>query len=85
MSAPKFKKGDLVIVDEQGKPIKYEILSVVATEKRLKDVGEQLFEARNVATGATKTIAQDEILRRATPIDSSAELFGRVESKKKSS
>lgn len=72
------------MVEEQGKEIQYEILSVVPTERRLKDVGEQLFEARNARTGVMKTIAQDEILRRATPIDSSSDLFiERADSKKK--
>ncbi len=72
------------MVDEQGKEIQYEILSAVSTEKRFKDVGEQLFEARNVRTGVMKTIAEDEILRRATPIDSSSDLFVERADNKKS-
>jgi hypothetical protein len=71
------------MVEEQGKAIKYEILALVPTEKRLKGMEEQLFEARNVTTGVTRTVAQDEILRRATPIDSSADLFETSANKKK--
>jgi hypothetical protein len=75
MSSAKFKKGDLVIVDERGKAAKYEILSIVHSGARLKNLGELLYEARNVITGGTRTIAEEEVLRRATPVDSSAQLF----------
>ncbi len=75
LSSPKFKKGDLVMVDEKGKATKYEIISVVEAGSRIKDLEEQLYEARNVITGGTKTIAEEDVLRRATPVDSSAELF----------
>ncbi len=70
----KFKKGDLVMVDENGKAIKYEILSVLSA-KSLKSLGESCYEARNAITGKKKTIIEEDILRPATPVDSSAELF----------
>lgn len=75
MMSSKFKKGDYVLVEERGKATKYEILSIVGKNSRLKDVGERLYEARNVATGTMKTIGEEEVLRLATPVDSSAELF----------
>jgi hypothetical protein len=75
LSSTKFKKGEFVIVDEKGKATKYEIISVVQPRSRFSDPDEQLYEARNVTTGGTKTIAQEDVLRRATPVDSSAELF----------
>jgi ribosomal 50S subunit-recycling heat shock protein len=70
----KYKKGDLVMVDENGKATKYEIVSVVETRRHFKD-SEQLYEAKNTTTGGMKTIAEEDVLRRATPVDSSAELF----------
>lgn len=77
MSSSIFKKGDVVMVDERGRAVKYEILSVLAmtTSRRVKDSGERLYEAKNVASGAVRTISQEDVLRRATPVDSSAELF----------
>ena len=83
LSSPKFRKGDLVIVDEKGRPSKYEIVSVVQPSGRIKGIEEQLYEAKNVTTGGMRTIAQEEVLRRATPIDSSADLFEEMEPKKK--
>ncbi|MDH2901524.1 MAG: hypothetical protein PXY39_11190 [archaeon] len=80
MPSVKFKKGDLVMVDENGRATKYEIISVVEPRRHLRD-SEQLYEARNVTTGGMKTISQEDVLRRATPVDSSAELFERDESK----
>ena len=67
----KFKKGDLVMVDENGKALKYEILSVLSLRKSQ----ESCYEARNVISGKKKTIVEEDILRLATPVDSSAELF----------
>ncbi len=69
------------MVDENGKAVKYEIISVVEPGRRLKEIDEQLYEARNVTTGGVKTIAQEDVLRRATPVDSSAELFERSNSR----
>ena len=70
----KFKKGDLVMVDENGKAIKYEILSVLST-RSVKSLGESCYEARHASKGNKKTIIEEDILRLATPVDSSAELF----------
>lgn len=70
---PKFKKGDLVMVDENGKATKYEILSAFSSKK--VKTQESVYEARNVASGNKKTIVEEDILRLATPVDSSAELF----------
>ena len=69
----KFRKGDLVIVDESGKAAKYEILSIVSSS-RTKNL-DGCYEAKNVITGAKKTIMEEDILRLATPVDSSADLF----------
>jgi hypothetical protein len=80
----KFRKGDLVMVDVNGKATKYEIVSIVEPRRHLKD-SEQLYEARNVITGGMKTIAEEDVLRRATPVDSSAELFEKEETRTKRS
>ncbi len=71
---PKFKKGDLVLVDEKGKATKYEIISVLSP-KSTKALGEPCYDARNTLTGNKKTIIEEDILRLATPVDSSADLF----------
>jgi hypothetical protein len=71
----KYKKGDVVMVDESGKAVKYEILSVLSPNKGQRDMVDLCYEAKNVTSGSRKTILQDDILRLATPIDSSAELF----------
>jgi hypothetical protein len=76
----KLKKGDLVMVDENGRATKYEIVSVVEARHRYKDA-EQLYEARNVISGEMKTIDEEDILRRATPVDNAAGLFENNESK----
>ncbi len=62
------------MVDENGKAIKYEILSVLSA-KSSKSLGEFCYDARNAITGNKKTIVEEDILRLATPVDSSAELF----------
>jgi hypothetical protein len=69
-----FKKGDLVMVDEFGKATKYEIMAILAP-KSIKSLGDSCYEARNSLDGKTKMISEEDILRRATPVDSSAELF----------
>jgi hypothetical protein len=71
----KYKKGDLVMVDELGKAVKYEILSVLNPRKGQMDASELAYEAKSATTGFKKTILQEDILRLATPIDSSEELF----------
>jgi hypothetical protein len=71
----KFKKGDVVMVDEFGKAVKFEILSVLSPRKGTREASDLGYEAQNVTTGAKKTILQEDILRMATPIDSSEDLF----------
>lgn len=74
--APRFKKGDLVMVDENGKAIKYEIVSIIQGRK-LKVAEEPIYEVKNSSTGERKTVSSEDILRLATPIDSSEDLFKR--------
>ncbi|MHB1908667.1 MAG: hypothetical protein ACYCQJ_07310 [Nitrososphaerales archaeon] len=74
--APRFKKGDLVMVDEKGKAIKYEIVATIQGRK-LKISEELLYEVKNPSTGERKTVSSEDILRLATPIDSSEDLFKR--------
>ncbi len=71
----KYKKGDLVIIDISGKPTELEILSPLTSRKGSKYAGELCYEGREVLTGIKRTITEDEILRLATPVDNSAELF----------
>lgn len=71
----KFKKGDLVIVDENGQPIEFEIISQLPIGGRMKQGTDLFYDAREVASGRKKTVSEDEILRLATPVDNSAQLF----------
>jgi hypothetical protein len=71
----KYKKGDIVMVDEFGRGVKYEILSVLNMPRGQRAEAEMCYEAQNVSTGAKKTILQEDILRMATPVDSSEDLF----------
>jgi hypothetical protein len=82
LPALKLKKGDLVLVDENGKATKYEIISLVEPRGHHKYT-ERLYEVKNVNTGAMKTIAEEDVLRLATPVDSAAVLFEKTESKAK--
>jgi len=75
MKSLRFKKGDLVIVDDSGKPAQFEILTFLSSGKGARLSGEPCYEAKNVITGMKKTITEDEILRLATPVDDSSELF----------
>ena len=77
LASTRFRKGDIVMVDEDGKAIKYEILSVLTSNKGTKSLMDSCYEARNVITGDKKTISTEDILRLATPVDSSAELFSK--------
>ena len=84
MTVSKYKRGDLVIVDDDGKATKFEIVSSLLTGK--KESGraaisgeESCYEARDLSTGERRTISEDQILRLATPIDNSSELFPRQE------
>jgi hypothetical protein len=76
----KFKKGDRVIVDRDGKAVQYEIVSLLSHGREMKLL-ESLYDAREMSTGEQRTISEDEILRLATPIDNSAELFERQKKK----
>jgi hypothetical protein len=71
----KFKKGDLVIVDDEGRPIVFEIVSTLPTNKGLKSGIDLCYDGKELASGVRRTIYEDEILRLATPVDNSAQLF----------
>lgn len=80
--ALKYQKGALVIVNVAGKPKEYEIISHLVSNRNLKVKSDDLcYEARDISTGETKTIYEDEILRPATPVDNSARLFQRAGNK----
>jgi hypothetical protein len=71
----KFKRGDSVIVDDSGVPTEFEIIAPLQTGKG-RGVGEDvIYDARKVSSGEKRTISEDEILRLATPVDNSAQLF----------
>ena len=75
MVSYKFKRGDIVIVDEAGEPTIFEIISPLQAGKG-RGLGEDLiYDARKVSTGEKSNISEDEILRLATPVDNSAQLF----------
>lgn len=72
----RFKKGDLVIIDDGGAPIEYEIITPLHTSNKGKAVsGELFYDAKEVVSGEKRTISEDDILRMATPVDNSAQLF----------
>ena len=71
----RFKKGDLVIVNDEGRPVVFEITSALPTSKVLKSGTDFFYDAKEIASGKRKTISEDEILRLATPVDNSAQLF----------
>ncbi len=75
MATFKFKKGDLVLVDEDGAQAVFEILSSPVADKRIVADEDVCYDARQIVSGKTKTIFEDEILRLATPVDNSAHLF----------
>ena len=75
MVSYKFKRGDFVIVDDAGEPAEFEIISPLQAGKG-RGLGDDLiYDARRVNTGEKRTISEDEILRLATPVDNSAQLF----------
>jgi hypothetical protein len=76
MASLRFKKGDLVMVDVDGKAVQFEIVGLLSHGKEMKSL-ELLYDAREISTGERRTVSQDEILRLATPIDNSAGLFER--------
>jgi hypothetical protein len=71
----RFKKGDLVIIDDGGAPIEFEIISPLHTSKGKSPDDELFYDAKEVVSGEKRTISQDDILRLATPVDNSAQLF----------
>jgi len=73
----KFKKGDFVIIDDGGTPIEFEIIAPLQTHKGGRLDGELFYDAKEVISGEKRTISQDDILRRATPVDNSAQLFNK--------
>jgi hypothetical protein len=75
MTSYRFKKGDLVIIDDGGTPIEFEIISPLHTTKGRKSDDEFFYDAKEVVSGEKRTISQDDILRLATPVDNSAQLF----------
>jgi hypothetical protein len=75
LASHRFKKGDLVVVDDDGRAVVYEIVSSVAPNRMAKSSTEACYDAKQVTTGSVRTIYQDEILRLATPVDNSAQLF----------
>ena len=75
MGSFKFKKGDFVIIDDGGEPLEFEIVSPMNAGKSSRIEGELFYDAREVTSGERRTISEDEILRLATPVDNSAQLF----------
>lgn len=75
MGSFKFKKGDFVIIDDGGTPIEFEIVSPLQPGRGSRLAGELCYDAREVNSGDRRTISEDEILRLATPVDNSAQLF----------
>ena len=75
----KFKKGDFVIIDDGGTPIEFEIVGPLQTGKGGRTGQELFYDATEVNSGQRRTISEDEILRLATPVDNSAQLFRKKE------
>ena len=71
----RFRKGDFVIIDDRGTPIEFEIIAPLQTNKGKPTNGEVFYDAKEVISGEKRTISEDEILRLATPVDNSAQLF----------
>jgi hypothetical protein len=74
----RFKKGDLVIIDDDGTPTEFEIISPLQTQKSMPGA-EFFYDAKEVVSGEKRTISEDDILRLATPVDNSAQLFRKKE------
>jgi len=64
-----------VIIDDGGTPIEFEIIAPLQTNKSKSVDGELFYDAKEVVSGEKRTISQDDILRLATPVDNSAQLF----------
>ena len=80
MTSSKYKKGDLVIMDDDGTALEVEIVSPIST-RGFKAQVEHLYDAKEVSTGQKRTISEDQILRPATPVDNSAQLFSKSANK----
>ncbi len=65
-----------MIIDDGGTPIQFEIIAPLQTHGKSVD-GELFYDAKEVISGKKRTISQDDILRMATPVDNSAQLFGK--------
>ncbi len=85
MASTKYKKGDLVIVDDDGKALEFEIITPLLSGRNMKVAGEACYEAKDITTGEKKTVSEDQILRLATPVDNSSELFVRKNIERSSS
>lgn len=64
-----------MIIDDDGTPTEFEIISPLQTRKSKSGDGEYFYDAKEVVSGEKRTISQDDILRLATPVDNSAQLF----------
>ena len=73
----KFKKGDFVIVDDGGRPTEFEIISPLPAGRSKHANMDFCYDAKEVNSGEKRTISEDEILRLATPVDNSAQLFSK--------
>ena len=82
MAFSKYKKGDLVIIDDDGSAVEVEIISAISA-RGFKVQDERIFDVKEIETGEKRTISEDQILRLATPVDNSAQLFSKSEPKSK--
>ena len=81
MASSKYRKGDLVIIDDDGSALEVEIISTISA-RGFKVQDEKIYDVKEVTTGEKRTISEDQILRLATPVDNSAQLFSKSESKR---
>ena len=82
MAFSKYKKGDLVIIDDDGSAVEVEIISAISA-RGFKVQDERIFDVKEIESGEKRTISEDQILRLATPVDNSAQLFSKSETKSK--
>ena len=64
-----------MIIDGGGTPIEFEIVSPLQPGRGSRLGMELCYDAKEVNSGERRTITEDEILRLATPVDNSAQLF----------
>ena len=74
LASSKYKKGDLVIIDDDGSALEVEIISPISA-RGFKVQDERIYDVKEITTGEERTISEDQILRLATPVDNSARLF----------